>query len=543
MFVSLTYSSFWCIMRGADAVRASALHRGYVNIWLFAMGWSVLVAVTVFEDRFQIASGYYVVFLHSALFLTTLISLLEQFALPDIVTWGQEFRDDHEAFEQDGHDAIVPSPGEYDGPVSDDDPDDDEGIEPTATSPLLGRSSRGASRDGGERRRTTFATAYRTPIAAVTDAASEVTAPSLKRKTIKDAGVFGNEQPWSHKLPTWTWLVQFLVLGPFLIILVAQIGLLLVDSINQTGTDGSDPLLPYLVVALFSILLILPLMPFMHRITHHVSLFLFCVFIATLIYNLTAFPFSENAKYKAFWQQTVNLDTGVSVVKFTGIEEYLRPILAELPSAAGKEVDCRESSVRAGVTDCSYDGTDVPPNVAENIIDGVPPLTGYADLVTLKVAPGKGPGRAKLTVGARNTKSCFLKFARTIKRFTVAGGNDWDDRFGRMPHGGLDHILLWRREWDTPWEVDIEWDAEGSSYGVDDDAAAVASEVTAGSVGNELKSRKTVGLDGNVTCIWSDINTLGTIPALDEAIQFAPAWATITKAAAGLVEGTKSFLI
>lgn len=292
MFVSLAYFSFWCIMRGADAVRASALHRGYVNIWLFTICWAVLVAVTVFEDRFQIASGYYVVFLSSVLFLTTLISLTEQFALPDITTWGQEFRDDHEALEQDDNDLIAPSPGEYDGAASDEDADDEDDREPpTVTSPLLGRSSR----DGTERRRTTFATTYRNSIAAVADTASEVAAPPSKRKHNKDVGAFGNEQPWSAKLPTWTWLVQFLILGPFLIINVAQIGLLLVDATNMTGTDGSNPLIPYLLIALTSLLLLLPLMPFMHRITHHVPVFFLCVFVATLVYNLNAFPFSETS--------------------------------------------------------------------------------------------------------------------------------------------------------------------------------------------------------------------------------------------------------
>lgn len=540
MFVSIAYFSFWCIMRGADAARSSALHRGYVNIWLFAIGWAVLVVITVLEDRFQIASGYYVVFLNSALFLTTLISLSEQFALPDITTWGQEIRDDHETFEADDANIIAPSPGEYDGPASDNDDADDEGDrEPAnANTPLLGRTSR----DGGERRRTTFATTYRNSIAALTDTAANVSASSSKRKHNKDSGAFGNEQPWSKDLPTWTWLVQFLIMGPFLIILAAQTGLILTDATNQTGTDGSNPILPYLIIAFFSMLLILPLMPFMHRITHHIPLFLLCIFVATLVYNLVAFPFSANAKYKAFWMQTVNLDTGASDVKLGGIEDYLRLIIAELPSAAGKGIACHDSTTRAGIADCVYDGTDIPPNVADNIIDGVPPLTGYADLVTLKVAPGDEPGRAKLTVDAKNTKSCFLKFARPIKRFAVAGSNGWDDRFGRMPHSGLGHILLWRREWDTPWEVDVEWDVEGAAHKteMDDDKA---NRQEAMSETDELKARSAGGLDGNVTCIWSDINSPGTIPALDEAIQYAPAWAVITKFAAGLVEGTKSFMI
>lgn len=509
------------------------MHRGYANIWLFTIGWAILVAVTVYEDRFQIASGYYVVFLHSALFLTTFISLSELFALPDMKAYGQEFRADHEGRDdQSGHGAealIAPSPGEADGAGSDADADDEADREPAnATTPLLGRSSRGE----GERP-TTFATTYRRSISALSDVATTKPEPE------KRLGSFGNEQPWSRNLPTWTWFIQFLILGPFLIILAVQTGFLLTDATNQTGSDGSNPIVPYLSVALFSLLLILPLMPFMHRVTHHIPMFLLCVFIATLVYNLVAFPFSSNNRYKAFWQQTVNLDTGVSTVKFGGIEEYLRLIIAELPSAAGKTIDCQDSTVRVGITDCAYDGSDVPPNVADNIVDGVPPQKGYGDLVSIKVATGEVPGQAKLTIDAKNTKSCYLKFAKPIKRFTVAGSNGWDDRFGRMPDAGLNHILLWRRDWDKVWEVDIEWDLQASVLGITDHD----NETTVPTVVDELRMRDAQGLDGNITCIWSDVNTPGTIPALDEAIQYAPVWAVITKFAAGLVEGTKSFMV
>lgn len=538
MSVSLAYFSFWCIMRGADVARPSALHRGYANIWLFTIAWGVLVAVTVFEDRFQIASGYYVVFLSSALFLTTLISLTELFALPDMKTYGQEIRADHEGRDDLSGlsaDAIIaPSPGEIDEANSDEDADDEADREPAnATTPLLGRPSRGE----GERR-TTFATNYRRSVPASTHS----TTPKHREPETKSSGAFGDEQSWSKNLPTSTWFIQFLILGPFMIILAAQTGLMLTDATNQTGTDGSNAITPYLSVALFSILLLLPLMPFMHRITHHIPLFFLCVFIATLVYNLVAFPFSSNNKYKAFWQQTVDLDTGISTVKLGGMEEYLRLILAELPSAAGKVVECHDSTTRVGMADCAYDGTDVPPNVAGNIVDGVPPQKGYADLVSIDVASGDKPGRATLTVDAKNTKSCFLKFASPIKRFTVTGSNGWDDRFGRMPHAGVNHVLLWRRDWDKVWEVEIEWDVEATAGGAGGQANEVDERVTTTEV-DELKTRNAQGLDGNVTCIWSDINTPGTIPALDEAIHYAPAWAVITKFAAGLVEGTKSFKI
>lgn len=537
MFISLGYFAFWCIMRGADAVRPSALHRGYVNIWLFTIGWTILVAVTVFEDRFQISSGYYFVFLHSALFLTTLISVSELFALPDKKTWGQETRAEHEGRDHDQRSvntdsAIAPEPGELDGNDSDDENGDVDREPPSVITPLLGRPRRGE-----DERRTTFATTYRHSISALSDATT------TKDKPVTSSGAFGEEQSWSKNLPTWTWFIQFLLLGPFMIILATQTGLMLTDATHQTGTDGSNPLLPYLVIALYSLLLVLPLMPFMHRVTHHIPVFLFVIFIATLIYNLVAFPFSPDNRYKAFWQQTVDIDTGTSTIKLAGLEEYLRLIIGELPSAEGKTVKCRDSTTRVGTTDCSYDGSDIPPNVADNIIDGIPPQKGYPDLVSIKVTPGAEPGQAKLKVDAKNTKSCYLKFAKPVKRFTVAGGNGWDDRFGRMPDSGVQQITLWRRDWTKVWEVDIEWDADA-------DANTNPAQVT-GDVGghiatpdaDELKVRSVAGLDGNVTCIWSDINTPGTIPALDEAIQYAPTWAVMTKMATGLVEASKSFLV
>ncbi|KAJ0117149.1 hypothetical protein J7T55_003566 [Diaporthe amygdali] len=531
MFVSLGYFSFWCIMRGAHVARPSALHRGYVNIWLFTLAWAVLVAVTVFEDRFDIAAGYPFVFLQSALFLTTLTSILELFALPNMKTYGQQLREEHENHdhldEVPTSDAMItPGPDEVSSLASNEGADDASGREPPdVTTPLIARTGR------GEDSQRTFATRYRRSIAAITDSATKKGGPDNKK-------ALGGEQAWSENLPSWTWFIQFLILGPFMIILAAQNGLFLVDAMRQTGIEGSAAVFPFLLVAAFTILLLLPLMPFIHRLTYHIPLFLLCIFIATLVYNLVAFPFSPDNKYKAFWQQTIDLDTGDSIVKFGGVEEYLRLIISDLPSAAGKTVTCQKSTTRADVSDCVYDGKDVAPNVANNLPEGVPPVLGYGKLLDLDVAR-TGPSEAKFTINAKNTKSCVIKFARPIKNFSVAGGTGWDNRFGPIPEGGIDQVLLWRRDWNKTWEVHVEWDPEAETHQAHDEDGN--QEVYVSPV-DELK-RSTVGLDGNVTCIWSDINTPGTIPALDEAIQYAPSWAVITKFAPGLVEGSKVFKI
>lgn len=148
MMLSLYFTSFWFIMRGADFVRPSALHRGYVFLWMFVIGWAVLVAVTVSEDRFKIATGYLFVFYESAIFLATLISLCELFALPTQSAYGKykqgEANNRNQAEVLPASDVLA---GDHDGPA-----EAEEEIEATEETPLFGGT------DGaGSRRVTTFA--------------------------------------------------------------------------------------------------------------------------------------------------------------------------------------------------------------------------------------------------------------------------------------------------------------------------------------------------------------------------------------------------
>lgn len=527
--ISIFYFSFWLIMRGSSFVRPSALHKGYAHIWLFALGWAVLVAITVFEDRFKISSGYLFVFLQSALFLSTLITLAELFALPTRTSWAQQVRDDDEARDsllagRRPEDLIAPSPGEGSSSAAREAEDDEDPGVADETTPLVGTSK-------GKNLRTTFATTYRRSISAILDGTSRV------KKS--DHEPYEGEQPWSGRLPSWTWLLQFLLTGPFIIILAAQIGLALTDAVNQTGTDGSSFLLPYLLVAASSILVLLPTTPFIHRVTHHVPLFLLVVFVGTLIYNLAAFPFSANNRFKLSFQQTIDLDTGATTNNFYGIEEYVRRVISELPSASGRKVECGSSGT-PGIVACSYDGSAVAPNVGKRLPDGVPPQKGYGDLVSVNVTRGEG-NEARFQIDAVDTKACFLHFKIPVNKFNVLGGSGWDDRFGRYPEQGVGLIKLWRRDRKKRWVVDVTW--------TDDESATTESTLYSegdgqgvSALSDELRVRS-AGLDGFVSCQWSDANVPGTIPALDEALQYSPTWAGVTKRAEGLVEGKKSFMV
>ncbi|KAH8652146.1 hypothetical protein BX600DRAFT_386977 [Xylariales sp. PMI_506] len=497
MMISLFYFVFWTITAGANFARPSALHRGYAIIWLFVITWALLVAVTVFEDRFNIAAGYPFVFLQGAVFLATFIALAEQFALPTKTAFAQNVHDDHDARDHahsiHEHLSSVPHADEHSGGNNENN-DQDIDDEPTETSPLFGGSS-----EHGNRR--TFGTVYRRSIASI------VSHKTSSRDGTKNQP-FGDEQLWSGKLPSWLWILQFLILGPFFIILVAQVGLVVVASIKETGGDGGSTLVPFLAVSFFSILILLPLTPFTQRITHHVPMLLLVVFIGTLVFNLVVFPFSSSSRYKLYFQQDIDLDSGKSLVHYVGGEQYVRQALADLPSAMDKKVVCvAKSAARPDHAYCTYDGSDILPLVSKK---------ATSDWISFNSTRAAGSNTAQLTLHGEETRVCGLRFSKPLSRFQVRGGAKHDERFGRMPAEGLDNLLVYRRDWDTPWTIDVEWAAQ-----------------------EELSSE---AIDVQAFCRWNDANS-GAVPALDEALQYIPKWIAVTKLNNGLVEGTKAYKI
>lgn len=519
MMLSLFYFSFWVVMRGADSVRPSALHRGYVFIWLYTITWILLIGVTVLQDRFQIASGYPFVFLHAATFFCLLISLCELFALPTKRDFSSAV---NAVVGTSREDAPPPSPR----PESADAPQpstaqENEPENADERTPLI---AHGTSHDSNTR--TTFATGYRRSLASIASEAPPQTAGAS----------FAHEQTWSVGLPSWTWILQLLLIGPIPIWLFGQLGLFLTAAVSGTGTDGSSLLFPYIIVAVFSILGLLPLAPFIHRVPYHVPLFALAVLAGTMVYSLVAFPFSVNSQYKIFFQQNVDLETGRSSVSFDGLEDFVRPIVAAMPSAAGREVECKPASRREGLTSCRYDGGSVLPNIGSTSVDDSIPLSErFSGLVSVNVTRDEGGAKkATLEIDAVDTKACFVDFNKRITKFEVQGGSEWDPRFGKADDG-VCQLRLWRRDWDKVWKVNIEWEDVAA------DAEAAPSVEEVGRVGDgELKVRDE-GLEGEVACMWADANERGVIPALDEAMQYVPTWVTVTKLAEGLVVGKKRF--
>ena len=490
----------WAVTRSADWLRPTALHRAYALLWMFAAGWVVLIVITVFEQKTKIAGDYFMIFYFAAIAVATSISFFELFGLQNKSQYADDFATHDFSTAVDSRPRSASSSRILD-------PEPDETLEDAPERPAGNEGEEDADETTSllrKGRQSTFA--RRTS----PHSHREDQDPVKKKRN----RVYGFEQDWSWSLPSWTWLLQFLIVAPIPVILVGQVGLLFMSGIHQTLGDGNDVLPVYLGAAVFSILILAPLGPFLHRYTFHIPTFLFLIFVGTLIYNVIAFPFSGNNRLKLYFMQNVDLDTGIGRVSLTGVgDPYMSETIASLPSSAGQEPSCVPSILRKGLTECSWNG--LAPAVVKSPHPDIPPLYNYADWLTYHVFRAPNSTEARIRLWGRNTRACKIQFNRPISDFHVDGAGD-DKRFKRVSEDGSKEIRLWSRTWEKEWTVHVKWE-------IGEDGAR--------------------GMDGRVVCLWSDDNETGTIPALDEVRHFAPEWVAVTKSGDGLVEGSKAFLV
>jgi hypothetical protein len=481
----------WFVLRGADSTRPSALQRPFALLWLYIGTYVILVGITVSENNFKVAGGYFVVVYFAAIFLALLISYHELFALPKKSSYVQHVNN-ISVNSSTSHQAASLTSSRPITATNEDHSDDDE-----RTSLLRGN-------------RSTFSGGYGSRARSGDDTTE---AEDGTETSITLYAPFGEEQGWSGSLPRWTWLLQFILLSILPTILVGQVALLTTSALYQTPADGSPVLTVYLFMALLTILLLAPLMPFIHRYHYPIPTFLFFVFVGTLIYNLVAFPFSANSRLKVYFLQEVDLDSGINHVSLTGLMPYVKDIIASIPSATGHNVNCTspDYAARSGLTKCRWQG--IPPDVRNGHgLPNIPPEKGYNSWLTYNVTrTSPNATSATFHISGKNTRACRMLFDRPISDFNVTGFGS-DPRFPRVSSKGCKSIRLWNRQWGDTWKVKVAWEGKG-------------------------------GLDGRVVCLWSDANDPTTIPAFTEVQDFMPVWSIATKLSDGLVEGSKAFKV
>jgi hypothetical protein len=249
-------------------MRPSALQRMYALIWLFAGSFVLLALITVLANNYQIAGGYFALFYFAGIFFALVLSYIELFCAPTKT-----------AFARHNDQAEESASRPLTGTTNPARPDDRQSVDDdaTETTSLLRGDRRSFARYSDRRESTDDVDG---------DGREEPRPLDLKSP-------YPGEQEWSGKLPGWVWFLQLLLMAPVVIILVGQMALLVTSALYQTSADGSSSLLVYVVFAAFATLLLAPTGPFIHRFTYHVPVFLFLICIATVVYNLVAFPFSR----------------------------------------------------------------------------------------------------------------------------------------------------------------------------------------------------------------------------------------------------------
>jgi hypothetical protein len=487
MMLSAWFFIAWFFSRGASAMRPSALQRMYALIWLFAGSFVLLALVTVFVNNYQIAGGYFALFYFAGIFFALVLSYVELFFAPNKTAFARHF-DPSDDSGRNSESASRPLTGSTSAARSDDRPPQDD--DATETTSLLRGDRRSFARHSGRR--------------ASTD---EGDGEGLQQLDLKQP--YPGEQEWSGKLPGWIWFLQLLLVAPIVIVLLGQIALLLTSALYQTPADGNSTLFIYIAFAALATLLLAPTGPFIHRFTYHVPTFVFLVCIATVIYNLVAFPFSREHRLKVYFVQQVDCATGINKVSLTGLDGYIQRIVADLPSAQGQQINCTapEIATRKELRTCAWEG------LLPKVVPKASPFSNHTHTdswLDYSIAKSNKTNQATFRVTGQNTRACRIAFDSPISDLTVAGAVS-DPRFIAVGVLGSRELRLWHREWSQPWEVSGTW-----------------------------STKETSKPSGKVICLWSDANA-GAIPAFDEVQHYLPVWAIASKVSDGLVEGFKHF--
>ncbi|KAI0765712.1 hypothetical protein BD413DRAFT_481922 [Trametes elegans] len=368
---------------------------------------------------------------------------------------------------------------------------------------------------------------------------------------IKVVGKPADEYGW--------WIAQLLLLVPPLAILLFQVEVLLLNATMHTLVDGSAPFTVYLIPAVFSTLIVVPIAPFAHKLPQSLNVIIAGILVLLIALSWTVFPFTQQWPFRVYFQQTVELSppsSGLAInaassvhaaypevvraeTTFTGLQGYVdRYLIRNIPSARHADFSCDPKGLRPDLMTCSW-ASDLLPSPDGNLsLFSLPQTQTAAQPKWLDVHAARLNGtRALLSVRGANTRGCRLYLDRPVTFVYVhQPGDDSIDpaplaRMRLQPGWtmspeGVREVRLWSRSWDRTFEVEVGW------------------EVGEGDEGGEGE-----GLSGRAACEYAEYASAlggpgtGLIPAFEEAKQFLPMWVLPTKLTDGLVEVWTKFAV
>lgn len=399
--------------------------------------------------------------------------------------------------------------------------------------------------------------------------------PLIGRKRLRlinksKAGIDPKENPQPYVL----WIFILLILVPVPLIINSHIAIFLIPSLNQTLADGSPAVTIYAAISLLSLLSTLPIFPFIGARRVHRYLLWALALLWMLTTALTwipwsgawagsihgfeggLFPFSEDAPYKVFFEQTVDLSssnetTNAKVVTtLAGAAPFLQDmILPLIPSylhsvAHGREVKCIDMQVgqrKLGLVKCTWETYNSEPDIAFATMDMIPVASGSPDIVwsteknrtswdwtsttnpwlqayakplTFNGTNGTEGAGARFFISGNNSRACRVYVDHPVDKFrvrTVSTMADLVEDYKDSPEAewkvqrgfefdSLNTLHLWSREWGKSFVVDVQWSSSppvSVSSSVIDTQAMMSPSSSENVVSNHTRSKS-----GHVACEW-----------------------------------------
>jgi hypothetical protein len=284
----------------------------------------------------------------------------------------------------------------------------------------------------------------------------------------------------------------------------------------------------YGMLCAFSLLAVLPLAPFAHKLHRGLTLAVTLAFVVCAAYTLTAEPFTSDAPMKVYFAQSLELANGSAAgaprTTLSGVQPFLaRAVVPALPStwarAANVSCDADDLGRGPGLSGCSWSSDLVPsPGAGADLKKETRWLSWTATRTNATAV--------RITLSGAHTRACRVYFdSRPVSAFAVAGsGHGAALRPGwAAPPTGVREVRLWSRTWGAPFALDAAWaPAAGDTEGVRGRVACLWAEYESGAAGG----KSAVG---------------GRIPAYEEVLASLPDWALATKRMEGLVEVWERF--
>jgi len=210
---------------------------------------------------------------------------------------------------------------------------------------------------------------------------------------------------------------------------------------------------------------------------------------------LVRFPVNPDARLKVSFEASLSAES--SATSLTSAAPFIESIITDIPSARGQHLNCTHKNPFAngiGLTTCIWSGLPLLLPKPDNAVFHNPSasIPGLRSNITFKV---RAPPRSR---------SCRFTFTHPPKSVFIEGGNT-NAHFPPAQPEGVKELVLWSRDWNHKWIVDVGW----------------------------AEAMQTQNMHGSWACRWDEIDQAN---AFEEAKKSVPAWVGLTVGLKGVVE-------